>query len=247
MHRIWQIPELLVHIIAFLPASSISAALNISHHFRTTLKANLPPTLRCLPDPPNTTEKHKQNRVFPQDVRNKAAAFGTHDVALPPELKMEDTYYFWREEARSEVLDALAPHLHPALGKHVTRLVDGFDALAAGETGMVLQVEMPYHQLYELVQGGLKEGCNEFLARRPPTVVTVFCLGGASWDLLYANVKYRDYGGVKRFSVRVERGEGVRMGDVVEELRGTLVVDGMGGGLGQDVTLVWVFGDGADV
>lgn len=160
---------------------------------------------------------------------------------------MEDTYFFWREEARGEVLDALAPHLHPALGKHATRLIDGFDALAVGEARMALQVEMPYHQLYELVQGELKEDRNEFLAVRPPTVVTVFCFGGASWDLLYASVRYRDYGGVERFSVRVEREDGVRMGDVIEELRGTLVVDGMGGGLGQDVTLVWVFEDGADV
>jgi hypothetical protein len=34
--------------------------------------------------------------------------------------------------------------------------------------------------------------------------------------------------------------------DVLEELAGTLVVHGMSGGLGQDVTLVWVFNNTFD-
>lgn len=37
------------------------------------------------------------------------------------------------------------------------------------------------------------------------------------------------------------------MSDVVNEMRGTLVVDGMSGGLGQNVSLIWVFDDGSDV
>jgi hypothetical protein len=245
MHPVWQIPELLVQIISFLPASDIDRTFDISHHFRTTLKANLPPQLRSLPDP--SPKKSNQVRTLPQKVRDKAAAFGTHDAALPAQLKMDDTYYFWREEARGEVLDALLPYLHPVLSKPVTCLLDGFDALAAGKTSFTLHVDVPYHQLYELVQGKPEEDIGGFLAVKPPTAVTVFCLGGVQWDLLYANVKYRDYGGVKRFSVRVEREEGVRMSDVVNEMRGTLVVDGMSGGLGQNVAMIWVFEDGSDV
>ena len=245
MHPVWQIPELLVHITSFLPASDINGAFNISHHFRTTLKANLPPQLRSLPDP--FPKKPNQAQKLPQNVRDKAASFGTHDAALPDQLKMDDTYYFWREEARSDVLDTLLPHLHPVLSQPATCLLDGFDALAAGRTSFSLHVDVPYHQLYELVQGKPRDDVDGFLAVKPPTAVTVFCLGGVQWDLLYANVKYRDYGGVKRFSIRVEREEGVRMSDVVDELRGTLIVDGMSGGLGQNVALIWVFEDSPDV
>jgi hypothetical protein len=245
MHPVWQIPELLVHIISFLPASDIDRTFDISHHFRTTLKANLPPQLRSLPEP--SPKKTNQARTLPQNVRDKAASFGTHDAALPTQLKMEDTYYYWREEARGEVLNALLPHLHPELSKPVTCLLDGFDALAAGKTSFTLHVDVPYHQLYELVQGKPEEDLSCLLAAKPPTAVTVFCLGGVQWDLLYANVRYKDYEGVKRFSVRVEREKGVRMSDVVNEMRGTLVVDGMSGGLGQNVAMIWVFEDGPDV
>jgi hypothetical protein len=123
-------------------------------------------------------------------------------------------------------------------------LVDGFEALAEGKMGVCLQTEIRYHDLYSLVQGEERPDCADWLAVLPPKSVTMFCLGGVSWDLLYADVKYRTCGGAKRFSVRVEGEAGVRLNDVLDELKGTLIVDGRGGGLGQDVVLVWEFEDG---
>ena len=245
MHRVWQIPELLIQIISFLPASDIDRSFHVSHHFRTLLKANLPPQLRPLPDSP-CLRGSSSSRTLPQDVRAKAQAYITHEAATPKQLKMEDAYRYWREDAQCQVLDILSPHFHPVLDKHTTRLIDGYESLAEGGTSICLESVIPYHRLYQLVHGERREFSNSFLAVKPPTSVTVFCLGGVSWDLLYANVKYRDYGGVKRFSVRVERESGVRIGDTLDELKGTLVMDGMSGGLGQDVVLIWVFDDGSN-
>lgn len=245
MHRVWQIPELLVHIVSFLPAPDIDRSFHISRHFRALLKANLPPQLRPIPELPRS-KRSSRIQALPQEVRNKASAYVAHEAATPKQLKMEDAYYYWREGARCQVLDALSPHLHPVFAKYATMLVNGYESLAEGRVDVRLQTDVPYHALYELVHGKDRVGWDRILAVKAK-VVTVFCLGGLSWDLLYAGVQYRDYSGVKRFSVRVEREEGVRLGDVLEELTGTLVVDGMGGGLGQDVTLVWVFDDGCEV
>lgn len=240
MHRLWQIPELLVHIVSFLSAEDIDRTFHISRHFRALLKANLPPQLRPLPELRTPTS----DQTLPQDVRDKAAAYIKHEAATPKHLKMEDTYHYSREDARCQVLHALSPSLHHVLDKYSTRLLDGYEPLAAGNINIVLQTDIPYHTLYSLVHGKVTPDDAEFLAVVPPKSVTVFCTSGVQWDLLYSSVRYRDVGGVKRFSVKVEREGGVRMQDVVEELSGTLVKDGMAGGFGQDVVLLWVFGDG---
>ncbi|KAF3039532.1 hypothetical protein E8E12_006205 [Didymella heteroderae] len=244
MHRIWQIPELLTHIISFLPALDIDRALHISHHFRTILKANLPPHLRPLPDAPPSKHSSSNSRL-PEDVIAKASAFLAQDLATPKQLKMEDSHYFWREAARSQILDTLIPSLHPLFAKFETRLVDGYEALAEWKMDVCLQTEVPYHDLYELMHGEAREGWCEALGMGVKGV-TVFCLGGVQWDLLYSDVSYREHRGAKRFSVRLEREDGVRLKDVMEGLAGTLVVHGMSGGLGQDVTLVWVFDEGCE-
>jgi ribosomal protein L27 len=239
MHRIWQIPELLIHIISFLPASDINRSFQISSHFRTLLKATLPPQLRPLPDRPPS--KHSsRTRALPQEVRDQAATYLAHELATPKQLKTEDVYYYWREGAQSQIFDTLSPCLHPIFAKFETKLVNGYEALAKGKMDACLQTDVPYHELYELVHGEKRDDWSEHLAVKA-NAVTVFCLGGTQWDLLYGDVRYRDLGGVQRFSVRVEREDGVMLGDVMEELRGTLVVQGMSGGLGQDVTLVLVF------
>ncbi|KZM25874.1 hypothetical protein ST47_g2889 [Ascochyta rabiei] len=238
MHSLWQISELLVHIVSFLSADDIQGAFRISHHFRTTLKANLPPQLRPLPD--GRRRYQSTSRVSPQEVRNKAKAYVSQETATPKQLKIEDTYYYWRESARSQVLDILSPCLHPILSRHVTRLIDGYESLAEGGMSICLQTDNSYHSLYELVHGKHRRDRNGLLAVVPPKSVTVYCLAGASWDLLYSNVRYRSYGGVDRFSVTVEREDGVRLGDILDELRGALIVDGRSGGLGEDILLVWV-------
>lgn len=244
MHPLWRIPELLCKIISCLPADDISRSFHISNYFRTVLKANLAPRLHPLPDPSNT-KGPRLGTHLPQDVRKQVKAYIEQEAATPKQLKMEDAYYYWREDARCQILHALRPSLHPLLSEHVTRLVDGYWSLAEGGVDLCLQTDMGYHDLYNLVHGERRSdrGEGEFLIVVPPKSVTVFCLGGVSWDLLYADVKYRMYGGVQRFSIRVERERGVRLGDVLDELKGTLIVDGMSGGLEQDVVLVWVFDD----
>ena len=239
MHRIWQIPELLVHIISFLPAPDIDRAFHISRHFQTLLKANLPPQLRPLPDAPRC-KRSASNPTPPEDVVAQASAYLAQELATPKQLKCEDSYYFWREAARSQILDTLLPSLHPLFTRFETRLMSGYEALANSKMDVWLQTVVPYHDLYKLVHGEAKEGWGEALGPRVKAV-TVFCLSGVHWDLLYSGVRYREHRGVKRFSVMLDREEGVRLKDVMEELAGTLVVHGMSGGLGQDVTLVWIF------
>ncbi|KAJ4410826.1 hypothetical protein N0V91_001754 [Didymella pomorum] len=241
MHRIWQIPELLVNVVSFLPAPDIDRVFHISHHFRTLLQANLPPQLRPLPDAPRSKRSPSNSRL-PEDVTALASAYLAQEFATPKQLKCEDSYYFWREAARSQILDTLLPSLHPLFAKYETRLMNGYEALAHSKMDICLQNDVPYHDLYKLVHDQTGDDWGEALGVGVKAV-TVFCLGGSQWDLLYSGVRYREHRGAKRFSVRLEREEGVRLKDVMEELAGTLVVHGMSGGLGQDVTLVWVFGD----
>lgn len=40
-------------------------------------------------------------------------AYVKHEAATPKQLKMEDSYYYWRKGSQRQVLDALTPHLHP--------------------------------------------------------------------------------------------------------------------------------------
>lgn len=239
MHRTWQIPELLVHIISFLPAPDINRAFDVSRHFRTLLKENLPPQLRPLPDT-SRSMRTSNNPRLPEDVIAQTSAYLAQELAIPKQLKCEDSYYFWREAAQSHILNTLLPALHPLFAKYETRLMNGYEALAEWKMDICLQTEMPYHDLYKLVHGIAKEGWGETLGVGVKAV-TVFCLSGAQWDLLYSGVRYQEHRGAKRFSVRLEREEGVMLKDVLEELAGTLVVHEMSGGLGQDVTLVWKF------
>lgn len=237
MHRIWQIPELLAHIISFLPAADINRSFQISHHFANLLKSSLPPQLRPLPESRSTHSSGTQ--ALPQDVIDKASAYLADELAMPKQPRMEDS---WCKGTQGHILDALKPCLHPLLAKSVTRLDGGFGSLAGGSMDVCFQTDVPYQELYVLVHGKEKRGWDELLGTDVKGV-TVFCLGGVQWDLLYSGVRYRDSGGVQRFSVRIERVEGVRLGDAMEELAGTLVMHGMSGGLGQDVTLLWRFGD----
>ncbi|KAJ4989088.1 hypothetical protein SVAN01_05350 [Stagonosporopsis vannaccii] len=241
MHRLWHIPELLVQIVSFLPAANIDQAFLISHHFRTTLKANLPPHMRPLPDYPRKKPNGSQSLL--QDVCAKAKAFNTQEASLPAQLMMTDTYFHWREAARYEVLRALKPSLHPVLAQYATHLIDGYEALAEREMGICLQTDMPYPVLYDLMHGRGRQDLCGYLAVTPPTVVTVSCLTESSWDPDYANVRSRDHGGVKIPSVKIERDGGVRMNDVLDELRGPLVAKKMPEGVVQGVVLIWAYDD----
>jgi|SRR5690242_10600 len=241
MHRLWLIPEILVQIISFLSAGDIDQAFHISHHFRATLAVNLPPYLRPLPDNPRKSSTGSHSLL--QDVCDKAKAFGSQEASLPAQLMMTDTYFHWREAARYEMLGALKPCLHPVLRQYATHLIDGYEALAEGRMDICLQTDTPYVELYDLIHGAERQGLCGYLAAKPPTAVTVFCLRVLDWDSHYANVQLRDYGGAKRYSIRVERQGGVRTSDVLDELRGPLVDNKISERLEQDVVLIWSFED----
>ena len=240
MHPIWQIPELLCQIISFLPDDDIARSFNISHYFRATLKANLAPQLCVLPDFSHTKTTRNIQPVL-HGVLNEARSCIAHEVTSPKQMRHEHAYYDWREHACCQVPCALPTRLHPALAKHKTSLVNEYDSLTKGDMNVSLQIGIRHHDLHSLLHGEGTPGRDDPLAVVPPKSVTVFCLKGANWDLLYANVKYRMYGGVKRFSVRVEREGGVRLSDVLDELKGTLIVNRGSGALEQGVVLLWVF------
>lgn len=243
MHRLWHIPELLIQIISFLPASDTKRALQTSHHFRTTLKAILPPHLRPFPDHPSCKSPRTHDYHLLQDLHEKARALRTRDTTLPDQFKMTDAYFHWREVAHHELLGALKPSLHPVLGNYATRLLDGYGALAEGRMNVRLQVSIPYARLYDLVHGEQQVDGSEGLTVKAPVAVTVFCTRVLCFDSSYANVRVRDCGAGKALSVRVENEGRVRVSDVLDELRGTLVVGHKNDDLEQDVGLLWVLQD----
>lgn len=240
MHRIWQIPRLLIHIVAFLPAFDISCTFHIPHHFKPLLKANLRWQIRPLPDAPRSRTSPRKI-ILPEDVAAQASSSLAQKRAIPLQLNMENSYYFWRGAARGQIFGALLPCLQSLFTKYGARLMSGYEALAERMMDFCLQTNMPYHDLYKLVHGEAKEGWGGPLGVEVKAV-TVFCLGDVRWGLLYKGVRYWEHRGAMRFSISLEGEEGVRLKDVMEDLAGTLVIYGMSGGLGQDASLVWVFG-----
>jgi hypothetical protein len=80
--------------------------------------------------------------------------------------------------------------------------------------------------------------------------VEVYCVEGAAWDQEYVNVLQR--GARKEWQqrcVKIERRNGIRLGDVVDELRGMLkpneAVTEFGGDVQKEVLLEWRFDDAA--
>lgn len=81
---------------------------------------------------------------------------------------------------------------------------------------------------------------NGFLTQPPTSGVRLYCPMGAEWDLSNKSVVHRGGFTWRCASIRVEREKGVRMGDVIDELRGVLVPDHEGGVTGM-VLLEWRF------
>jgi hypothetical protein len=168
-------------------------------------------------------------------------------------LDISDDYYFWHDGAYSNLLHSLSPYLHPVLAHYATELMSGLKSLAEGEMGTVLRTKMGatvFYQLFcdddEIAEGGSWK--QEYLTKPSSKVVEIYCPLGATWDKGYANVLGRRGGREwQQRCVRVERERGVRMGDVVDEVRGVLKAEEDMEREGSEVVLEWRFGASAEM
>jgi hypothetical protein len=263
MHSAWYLPELLVHIVLYLDIDDAARCYHVSRHWRATLKNNLCPYQRLLPDPNFNTKPSCKS--LPQHISALAASIqagNCHWVSLPlPEL--DDHYSFWRTTVFESLLNALKPQLHPFLAGSVCRLLDGVDVLVEGKTGVCLRTQCVMKDFLKLqdtfdnvsVQlSGLQTKSKRqfddkhstetttrrgveaadpdsqlsyytaFLTQPPIRNVELYCPQGALWDHPNNSVLYRQEGaGWSAHCIRVEREKGVRLCDVLDELRGVLV------------------------
>jgi hypothetical protein len=95
-----------------------------------------------------------------------------------------------------------------------------------------------------------RRGMEAYVTKPVTRSVEIYCVEGAEWDQEYGNLLRR---GARREwqqrCVKIERERGIRMGDVVDELRGMLktsdVVAGHGEDARQGVLLEWRFEEAA--
>jgi hypothetical protein len=253
MHRLLLLPELLVEIITYLPYNDLTHCHLISSFFHKTLKNNLQPFKHPLPDP---SIYPSEKTLLPQPIRTLARDIEKHSAHwMTPGILLDisDDYYFWHDGAYSNLLHALSPFLHPLLASCAVEVVSGLESLVVGEMGIVLRTKMGTAAFWELFgeeeeEGKEREGWRVgYLTKPSCKVVEVYCPMGALWDEGYGNVLRRQRGREwQQRCVRVERERGVRMGDVVDELRGVLKVEMDMEAEGQEVVLEWRFGASAD-
>ena len=85
----------------------------------------------------------------------------------------------------------------------------------------------------------------KYLTKPLTKSVEIYCVSGAVWDQGYKNVQWRS--GSRDWQhccVRIERERGVRMCDVLDELRGVLKADGFAPeGNDGEVVLEWRIGE----
>lgn len=138
-------------------------------------------------------------------------------------LELGDAYLRWREGTHAQVLEQIRPHLHPLLAVNAIELVSGLDSVTRGYLEICLRTKCTWKEFAEL----LDNQCWHAKSMAQPFVrnVEVYAWGGARWDLSNQSVKLRGRENWARHMVRIEREKGVRMGDVVDELKGLLTPD----------------------
>lgn len=156
-------------------------------------------------------------------------------------MEVGDDYFYWREGAHDNILERLGPFLHPFLAKCAWELVSGLESIASGSLNIRLQTRCTFAALFELLDDEKSEDRGVGVTGLRCKRVEVYCVKGAIWDLGYDSVVRQKKENWQQYSVRVERERGVRMGDVVDELRRVL---GPGPELLTDdrVVLEWRFG-----
>jgi hypothetical protein len=256
MHRLFLLPELLVEIISYLPWEDLACCHLISTFFHKSLKNNLPPCKHPLPD---TSPQPPCNTTLPQPIRTLARDIKTHSshwMTSGMLLDISDDYYFWHDGAYSNLLQTLSPFLHPLLATCAVELMSGLESLVQGEMGIVVRTKMGTAGFWELFGDEEEEDCSygkenegwkdSYLTKPASKVVEIYCSMGAVWDKGYGNVLRRQGGREwQQRCLRVERARGVRMGDVVDELKGVLKVEEEMEAEGAEVVLEWRFGASA--
>ena len=262
MHRIFLLPELLMEIISFLPPTDLRTCASVSRHWKETLRLNLHPRNFPLPDTvcndPSTPRPYILKKLpqsissLAQDIVHRTTLWQNAGVVLD----ISDDYYFWHEGAYSNLLSTLSQYLHPWLGKHVCEFVGGLEEIARGDMGICVRTKLGAEKLDEWFREGEREVGRErsvidaYLSKPVTRKVEVYCVEGATWDQEYVNVLQR--GARKEWQqrcVKIERRNGIRLGDVVDELRGMLkpneVVTEFGRDVQKEVLLEWRFDDAA--
>jgi hypothetical protein len=234
----WHIPELLIYTLSHLDEVSLSRCYQISHYFCSTLKNNLPPQNRPLPDtitPSSTTHKQpyltppKQQAIctfLPKDIRHLASEIKTQDeqwIYLSNMMEVGDDYFYWREGAHDNILSLLSAHLHPFLSTTAWELVSGLESIVTGGLNIRLQTRCTFAALSNFLDDDKSEARGLGVTMPGCKSVEVYCVRGTIWDLSYNSVMTTKDETWRGHSVRVEREKGVRMGDVIDELRRVLI------------------------
>ncbi|KAH7394890.1 hypothetical protein DE146DRAFT_764505 [Phaeosphaeria sp. MPI-PUGE-AT-0046c] len=237
MHSVFQIPELLMHIVLCLDPKDICACSSVSPHWRATIKTHLPPSLQSLPD----SQQKLSRAPLPTAIRDFATSIQIQDescILSEQMLELGDEYLCWGEGKHAEVLEKIKPQLHPFLASTATVLISGLDSVAKGYLEICLQTKCTQAEFAELFQN--EEWHTESMTMPYVRSVEIYVARGAKWDLGHNSVLLRGRLNWARHMVRVERKKGVRMGDVVDELRGSLVPE-MSDYDDQSIVLEWVF------
>lgn len=162
----------------------------------------------------------------------------SNNPALP---FLEDHHFYWRESTCERVLDALKPCLHPFLANNAFEFVDGLVDLAEGRMSVTLRTQCLIKDFVKLdasprkgatlqrndsaiaIEDSQHPDLDAALTQPAATSVEVSCMRGALWDPSSSSVLLRE-GPTRGLScIRVERKKGVRLRDVVDELRGVLL------------------------
>jgi hypothetical protein len=224
MHLIWHIPEIFIHIASHLDLHDLAHCHHVSHHWQTTLKYNLPPRLQPLPDSPASYSLEQKSisdtiRTFAASIESK----NEHCTSLAEMVCLGDFYFYWRQGELAMMLERLKPQLHPFLAARASKLVCGLEAVAKGEMEVSLYTQCSVANLLHL-DNDSGRWWKLPLTYPPVECVEVSCLEGAKWDLTNKSVLFRAEGTRRVDFVRVERKEGVRMCEVLDELRGVLAL-----------------------
>lgn len=135
--------------------------------------------------------------------------------------------------------------MHPLLAAHAYDLTGGVENVARGQMGLSIGTRMELGEFERMleIRDDEEEGM-KYLTQPVTKKVEVRCLDGAEWNEEYMNVRAIE-GEMEwlRKCVRVERESGVRMCDVIDELRGVIEADWIVQHGSGNVLLDWRMGD----
>ncbi|EMD70040.1 hypothetical protein COCSADRAFT_22194 [Bipolaris sorokiniana ND90Pr] len=248
MHRALTLPEVLLSIISYLPTRDLLTCHAVSSGWRRILIANLPARMRPLPDTPSSPLLQETTLVLPDSIRSLARSLNLRPKELvnwivQPEV--ETDHLIWRDATTDELQEALGPYMHPLLAAHAYDLTGGVENVARGQMGLSIGTRMELGEFERMleIRDDEEEGM-KYLTQPVTKKVEVRCLDGAEWNEEYMNVRAIE-GEMEwlRKCVRVERESGVRMCDVIDELRGVIEADWIVQHGSGNVLLDWRMGD----